>query len=113
MEAVEFKVFAGPANDADGRVAALCVPGGNKISRKEIDDYTAYVGRYGARGLAYIKVNDAAAGRDGLQSPILKFLPDDVFCGILHRIESTDGDLIFFAADKAHVVNLFLGSLLV
>ena len=111
MEAVEFKVFAGPANDADGRVAALCVPGGNKISRKEIDDYTAYVGRYGARGLAYIKVNDAAAGRDGLQSPILKFLPDDVLSGILQRTEAKDGDLIFFAADKAQVVNDALGAL--
>ena len=111
MEAVEFKVFAGPANDADGRVAALCVPGGNQISRKEIDDYTAYVGRYGARGLAYIKVNDAAAGRDGLQSPILKFLPDDVISGILQRTGAKDGDLIFFGADKTQVVNDALGAL--
>lgn len=111
MKAVEFKVFAGPANDADGRVAALCVPGGTEISRKEIDDYTTYVGRYGARGLAYIKVNDAAAGRDGLQSPILKFLPDDVISGILQRTAANDGDLIFFGADKAQVVNDALGAL--
>ncbi|NOX69283.1 MAG: aspartate--tRNA ligase [Gammaproteobacteria bacterium] len=111
MEAVEFKVFAGPARDADGRVAALCVPGGSKISRKEIDDYTAFVGRYGARGLAYIKVNDVAAGRDGLQSPILKFLPDDVVEGIVQRTEAHDGDLIFFGADKAQVVNDALGAL--
>jgi len=111
MEAVEFKVFAGPARDTEGRVAALCVPGGNKISRKEIDDYTAFVGRYGARGLAYIKVNDVAAGRDGLQSPILKFLPDDVISGILQRTAANNGDLIFFGADKAQVVNDALGAL--
>jgi len=85
MSAVEFKVFAGPATDPDGRVAALCVPGGSALSRKEIDLYTEFVGRYGAKGLAYIKVNDAAAGRDGLQSPILKFLPDDAVEGIMQR----------------------------
>ena len=111
MQGVEFKVFAGPANDAAGRVAALCVPGGNTLSRKEIDDYTAYVGRYGARGLAYIKVNDVAAGRDGLQSPILKFLPDEVVDGILERTGAKSGDLIFFGADKAQVVNDALGAL--
>ena len=111
MQGVEFKVFAGPANDPAGRVAALCVPGGNTLSRKEIDDYTAYVGRYGARGLAYIKVNDVAAGRDGLQSPILKFLPDDVVTGILERTAAKTGDLIFFGADKAQVVNDSLGAL--
>ena len=111
MQGVEFKVFAGPANDPAGRVAALCVPGGNTLSRKEIDDYTAYVGRYGARGLAYIKVNDVAAGRDGLQSPILKFLPDDVVTGILERTAAKTGDLIFFGADKAQVVNDALGAL--
>jgi aspartyl-tRNA synthetase len=111
MQGVEFKVFAGPANDPAGRVAALCVPGGNTLSRKEIDDYTAYVGRYGARGLAYIKVNDVAAGRDGLQSPILKFLPDDVITGILERTAAKTGDLIFFGADKAQVVNDALGAL--
>jgi aspartyl-tRNA synthetase len=111
MQGVEFKVFAGPANDPAGRVAALCVPGGNTLSRKEIDDYTAYVGRYGARGLAYIKVNDVAAGRDGLQSPILKFLPDDVVTAILERTAAKTGDLIFFGADKAQVVNDSLGAL--
>ncbi len=85
MQDVEFKVFSGPAKDPDGRVAALRVPGGSEISRKEIDDYTKYVSKYGARGLAYIKVNDVAAGRDGLQSPILKFLPDEVITAIVER----------------------------
>jgi len=111
MASVEFKVFAGPAADAEGRVAALCVPGGSELSRKEIDDYTDYVGRYGAKGLAYIKVNDASAGRDGLQSPILKFLPDDAVAGIMERTGAKDGDLIFFGADKARVVNDALGAL--
>ena len=111
MESVEFKVFAGPAADPEGRVAALCVPGGSELSRKEIDDYTDYVGRYGARGLAYIKVNDADAGRDGLQSPILKFLPDDAVAGIMERTGARTGDLIFFGADKARVVNDALGAL--
>ena len=111
MDGVEFKVFAGPAKDPDGRVAALCVPGGASLSRKEIDDYTAYVGRYGAKGLAYIKVNDVAAGRDGLQSPILKFLPDAAVDGILERTNAKTGDLIFFGADKARVVNDALGAL--
>ena len=111
MEAVEFKVFAGPAADPEGRVAALCVPGGSELSRKEIDDYTDYVGRYGAKGLAYIKVNDAGAGREGLQSPILKFLPDDAVSGIMERTRAKDGDLVFFGADKARVVNDALGAL--
>jgi len=111
MESVEFKVFAGPASDPEGRVAALCVPGGNELSRKVIDDYTAYVARFGARGLAYIKVNDVAAGREGLQSPILKFLPDDVVSGIIERTGAKTGDLIFFGADKANVVNDALGAL--
>jgi aspartyl-tRNA synthetase len=108
---VEFKVFAGPANDDEGRVAALCLPGGSELSRKEIDDYTAYVGRYGAKGLAYIKVNDVAAGRDGLQSPILKFLPDRAIDGILERTGAKTGDVIFFGADKARIVNDALGAL--
>ena len=111
MASVEFKVFAGPANDPEGRVAALRVPGGGELSRKEIDDYTAFVGRYGARGLAYIKVNDAGAGRDGLQSPILKFLPDEAVAGILERTGAASGDLVFFGADKARVVNDALGAL--
>jgi aspartyl-tRNA synthetase len=111
MSSVEFKVFAGPASDPEGRVAALCVPGGAEMSRKIIDDYTAYVGRYGARGLAYIKVNDVDAGRDGLQSPILKFLPDDAVTGIIERTGAKTGDLIFFGADKARVVNDALGAL--
>jgi len=111
MSSVEFKVFAGPAADPEGRVAALCVPGGAEMSRKVIDDYTAYVGRYGARGLAYIKVNDVDAGRDGLQSPILKFLPDEAVSGIIERTAAKTGDLIFFGADKARVVNDALGAL--
>ena len=111
MQAVEFKVFSGPANDPDGRIAALKVPGGSNLSRKVIDDYTKYVSKYGARGLAYIKVNDVAAGREGLQSPILKFLPDDVVAAIVERTGVVDGDLVFFGADKARVVNDSLGAL--
>ncbi|MDH3870808.1 MAG: aspartate--tRNA ligase [Gammaproteobacteria bacterium] len=111
MKDVEFKVFAGPANDPRGRVAALRVPGGAAISRKDIDDYTSYVGKYGARGLAYIKVNEVAAGRDGLQSPILKFLPDEVVTAIVARTGVEDGDLVFFGADRASVVNESLGAL--
>lgn len=111
MQAVEFKVFSGPANDPDGRIAALRVPGGGGISRKEIDDYTKYVGKYGARGLAYIKVNDVAAGRDGLQSPILKFLPDDVITAIIERTGIENGDVVFFGADKTRIVNESLGAL--
>jgi len=111
MESVEFKVFAGPAADPEGRVAALRLPSGCELSRKEIDDYTAYVGRYGAKGLAYIKVNDVQAGRDGVQSPILKFLPDDALGGIIERTGAADGDLIFFGADKARIVNDALGAL--
>ncbi len=111
MESVDFKVFAGPAADPEGRVAALCVPGGAEMSRKVIDDYTKYVSRYGARGLAYIKINDVDAGRDGLQSPILKFLPDEAVAGILERTSAATGDLIFFGADKSRVVNDALGAL--
>src|SRR5690606_15013357 len=108
----EFKVFAGPAADPAGRVAALRVPeGGQKMTRKEIDDCTAFVGRYGAKGLAYIKVNEKAKGRDGLQSPILKILSDAAVQGILERTSAADGDLIFFGADKAKVVNDSLGAL--
>ena len=107
----EFKVFAGPAKDPAGRVAALRVPGGAAISRKEIDDYTAFVARYGAKGLAYIKVNERAKGREGLNAPILKFLSDAAIAGILERTGATDGDLIFFGADSAKVVNDAIGAL--
>jgi aspartyl-tRNA synthetase len=111
MKDVEFKVFAGPANDPNGRIAALRLPAGGELSRKDIDDYTRYVSKYGAKGLAYIKVNDTAAGRDGLQSPILKFLPDEVVTAILERTGAQNGDLVFFGADRATVVNESLGAL--
>ncbi len=109
LQDVEFKVFSGPAKDPDGRVAALRVPGGNTLTRKEIDDYTKFVGIYGARGLAYIKVNEATP--EGLQSPILKFLPESAIVEILARTGAESGDLIFFGADKANVVNESLGAL--
>ncbi len=112
MGEVEFKVFAGPAADPEGRVAALRLPKGGALTRKEIDDYTQFVGIYGAKGLAYIKVNDwARQGREGLQSPILKFLPDSAVEGIMARTGAEDGDLVFFGADKATVVNEALGAL--
>jgi aspartyl-tRNA synthetase len=111
MDDVEFKVFAGPAKDPNGRVVAMRVPDGGKLSRKEIDEYTKFVGIYGAKGLAYIKVNDPAQGRDGLQSPILKFLPDSAIDGIMQRTGAENGDLIFFGADKATVVNEAIGAL--
>ena len=111
MAEVEFKVFAGPAADPQGRVAALRIPGGESLSRKQIDDYTEYVGRYGAKGLAYIKVNSVQQGREGLQSPILKFLPDAAIEAMVSRLELSAGDLVFFGADKATVVNDALGAL--
>ncbi len=111
MKSVEFKVFRGAADMEGGRVAALKVPGGGSLSRKEIDDYTAFVGIYGAKGLAYIKVNEVAKGRDGLQSPIVKNLDDAALKAIIERTGATDGDLIFFGADKAKVVNEALGAL--
>ncbi len=111
MQAVEFKVFAGPAKDPNGRVAALRLPQGGTLSRKEIDAYTKYVSIYGAKGLAYIKVNELAKGREGLQSPILKFLPDETVDGIMQRVGAEDGDLVFFGADKTHIVNESLGAL--
>ena len=107
----DFKVFAGPAKDPAGRVAALRVPGGGAMPRSQIDDYTAFVARYGARGLAYIKVNERAQGRDGLQSPIVKFLDEAAVNGILERTGALDGDLVFFGADRAKVVNDALGAL--
>jgi len=111
MHDVDFSVFANAANDPDGRVAALRVPGGAQLTRRAIDDYTEFVGRYGAKGLAYIKVNEASRGREGLQSPILKFLPDTAIDAILEHTAANDGDLIFFGADKASVVNDALGAL--
>jgi aspartyl-tRNA synthetase len=108
---VEFKVFADAANDPKCRVAALRLPGGGALSRKAIDDYSALASRLGARGLAYIKVNDPAKGREGLQSPIIKFLPDDVLKSLLERTAARAGDLIFFCADRRKVVNDALGTL--
>ena len=106
MKGVEFKVFSGPANSEKGRVAALKVPGGASISRKQIDDYTKYVGIYGAKGLAYIKIND-----DGPSSPIIKFLGDEVTKKVISLTEAKTGDIIFFGADKAKIVNEALGNL--
>ena len=111
MAQVEFKVFRGPAVDSGGRVAALRVPGGATISRKEIDDYTSYIGNYGARGLAWIKVNRLADGVEGLQSPILKFMPGEIVAQLMQRLDAEDGDIIFFGADKVGVVNESLGAL--
>ena len=111
MADVEFKVFAGPAKDPEGRVAALRAPGAASLSRKVIDDYTKFVGIYGARGLAYIKVNDLAAGMDGLQSPIIKFLPAEVVTAVLERVGAENGDVVFFGADSFTVVSESLGAL--
>jgi aspartyl-tRNA synthetase len=111
MQQVEFKVFRGPADDPDGRVAALKVTGGASISRKEIDGYTKYVSVFGARGLAWIKVNDISAGVEGLQSPILKFMPDEIVAQMMERLDAANGDIIFFGADRARVVNEALGAL--
>ena len=107
----DFKVFCGPAKDPKGRVTALRVPGGGAMPRSQIDAYTAYVARYGAKGLAYIKVNERARGREGLQSPIVKFLSDAAVAGILERTQAADNDLIFFGADSAKVVSDALGAL--
>ena len=111
MDGVEFKVFAGPAADPKGRVAALKLTGGAELSRKDIDGYTEFVGRYGAKGLAYIKVQDPSQGREGMQSPILKFLPDETIAGMTERLGLEAGDIVFFGADKATVVNDALGAL--
>ena len=111
MADVEFKVFSGPANDPKGRVAALRVPGGATISRKEIDDLTKYISAYGARGLAWIKVNDKASGVSGLQSPILKFMPESTIHDLVERLDLEDGDIVFFGADKRQIVNDSLGAL--
>ena len=111
LTAVEFAVFAGPANDPKGRVAALKVPGGAELSRKQIDDYTKFVGIYGAKGLAYIKVNEAANGIEGVQSPVAKFLSDAIVREILTRTGAADGDIIFFGADSKKVVCDAMGAL--
>ncbi|WP_028357479.1 aspartate--tRNA ligase [Brackiella oedipodis] len=111
MKDVDFKVFSGPANQANGRVVALRVPKGAALSRKEIDDYTKFVGIYGAKGLAWIKVNHKDQGREGLQSPIVKNIHDAALAEILKRTQAEDGDLIFFGADKAKIVNDAIGNL--
>ena len=111
MKDVDFKVFSGPATTPGGRVVALRVPGGSEISRSEIDGYTEFVKIYGAKGLAWIKVNDVAAGREGLQSPIVKNLHDAAIAAILERTGAQNGDILFFGADKAKVVNDAIGAL--
>jgi len=111
LKDIEFKVFAGPANDPACRVTALKVPGGAEISRKQIDDYTKFVSIYGAKGLAWIKVNAIETGIEGLQSPIIKFLGDDVTMNIMQRLDAQNGDIVFFGADKSQVVSEALGAL--
>ena len=111
MREVDFKVFSGPANDQDSRVVALLAPGGGKLSRKVIDDYTKFVGVYGAKGLAYIKVNKKSDGIEGLQSPILKFIPEKTVELLLERVGASDGDIVFFGADKTKTVNDSMGAL--
>ena len=111
MREVDFKVFSGPANDHDSRVVALLAPGGGKLSRKVIDDYTKFVGVYGAKGLAYIKVNKKSDGIEGLQSPILKFIPEKTVELLLERVGASDGDIVFFGADKTKTVNDAMGAL--
>jgi aspartyl-tRNA synthetase len=111
MKDVEFKVFSGPANDPEGRIVVLRLPKGAELSRKDIDNYTDHVARYGAKGLAWIKVNDVAAGREGLQSPIVKFLPDEVIAAIIEKTGTESGDILFFGAGETSVVNESMGAL--
>lgn len=111
MAGIDFKVFKGPAEDPKGRVAALKVTGGAELSRKQIDDYTKFVSIYGAKGLAWIKVNELEKGIEGLQSPIIKFLGDDVTMSIMTRLGAANGDIVFFGADKESIVNEALGAL--
>lgn len=111
LASVDFKVFSGPANDPKGRVATIRVPGGASLSRKQIDEYTKFVGIYGAKGLAWIKVNEVSAGLDGLQSPILKFLNEEIVNGILARTGAQDGDILLFGADSYTVVTEAMGAL--
>ncbi|MBN3044478.1 aspartate--tRNA ligase [Pectobacterium brasiliense] len=108
---IEFKVFSGPANDAKGRVAAIRVPGGAQLSRKQIDEYGKFIEIYGAKGLVYIKVNERAKGLEGVQSPVAKFLSEDVLSAVLDRTAAQDGDILFFGADSAKVVTDALGAL--
>jgi aspartyl-tRNA synthetase len=111
MRGVDFKVFSGPANDPNGRVVAMRVPEGGEMSRSVIDELTKFVGIYGAKGLAYIKVNDLATGVEGLQSPIVKFAPDDVWAKVMAKVGAQNGDLVFFGADKTSIVNEAMGAL--
>ena len=111
MKEVEFKVFSAPANDTESRVVALRVPGGASLSRKAIDDYTEFVGKFGAKGLAWIKINDCESGMSGLQSPIIKFMPEEVITNLMRRLAVESGDIVFFAADKEAIVNDSLGAL--
>jgi aspartyl-tRNA synthetase len=111
MQQVDFKVFNGPANNPNGRVVALKVPQSKDISRKKIDEYTKFVGIYGAKGLAWIKVNDISKGLEGLQSPIIKFMPEDIVIKLVERVEAKDGDIVFFGADNAKVVNESMAAL--
>ena len=111
LKEVEFNVFSGPANDADSRVAVICVPGGAKLSRKNIDEYGKFVTIYGAKGLAWMKVNEVAKGLEGVQSPIAKFLNEEIVAELLKRTNAQDGDIIMFGADKANVVAEAIGAL--
>lgn len=111
LKDVDFKVFSGPANDEKGRVAVIRVPGGASLSRKQIDEYTKFVGIYGAKGLAWVKINETSAGQDGLQSPILKFLSADITDALLERTGADDGDILLFGADNATVVTEAMGAL--
>ncbi|WP_458735329.1 aspartate--tRNA ligase [Zobellella taiwanensis] len=111
LKEVDFQVFAGPANDAKGRVAVLRVPGGAQLSRKQIDEYGKFVGIYGAKGLAWLKVNEAAKGLDGIQSPVAKFLNESIVTELLSRTGAVDGDALFFGADSAKVVADAMGAL--
>ncbi|MEJ6079552.1 aspartate--tRNA ligase [Vibrio sp. 1-Bac 57] len=111
LKDVEFNVFSGPANDADSRVAVICVPGGAKLSRKNIDEYGKFVTIYGAKGLAWMKVNEAAKGLEGVQSPIAKFLNEEIVAELLKRTNAQDGDIIMFGADKANIVAEAIGAL--
>ena len=111
VKSCDFKVFSAAANDNEGRVVALKLPNGCDLSRKELDGYVQFVGIYGAKGLAYIKVNDLKAGMDGLQSPIIKFLSEDAIQAILKRVDAQSGDVIFFGADRTHIVNESMGAL--